>query len=706
MWAKAEKFVMSQRSTSGRFPPKRLAKKLLFATVTTIFFFVGLEVLLAVLGVEPIVRNADPFVGFAANVPLFIPDEPDSVTSEARMRTAPGKQVWFNDQSFAKRKGENVRRVFCLGGSTTYGRPFDDATSYCGWLRRLLPMVDPSRKWEVINAGGISYASYRVANVMEELAQYEPDLFIVYSAHNEFLERRTYASMFDQDRIGLELGARLQRSRTWTLVRQVVGRTRVATEPTRELLPGEVDEILNHSSGPSDYHRDPVWADRVTRHYEWNLNRMIRIAREAGAEIVFVTPASNLRDCSPFRSEPSEELTEAQVDECHSILDLADSELREQNAGRALALVEPLVRTDPLNSRCQFVYGQCLFATGRYQQAEAAFQQAIDQDVCPLRATSNIRQIIRDVAAEHRVAMLDVEAKLRRLCLEQYGHACFGREHFLDHVHPTIDVHRRIALWMIDELLRIGWLDGQMPSASQIEVVEKEVESRIDLPAQGVAFRNLAKVLHWAGKFEEAAPRARDAIRLLPDDLESRLILADCLQKTGRLRESIDQYERLFRIGDYPRACLPFGELLVDQSEFEMAKPYLLRAVLSDRKEDRARAYYSLGLAHLKLQEFALAAESFQELDRELPNNPTTLSLLAEAELGRGNWQTAIEQWNRVVQLDPDDADAHIRLAQTHLGRRRFTDAVRHIDAALKLQPNNREAQDLRAEIDSLQNSP
>ena len=32
----------------------------------------------------------------------------------------------------------------------------------------------------------------RVAVLMEELVDYDPDLFVVYSGHNEFLERRTY----------------------------------------------------------------------------------------------------------------------------------------------------------------------------------------------------------------------------------------------------------------------------------------------------------------------------------------------------------------------------------------------------------------------------------------------------------------------------------------------------------------------------------
>ena len=41
-------------------------------------------------------------------------------------------------------------------------------------LRAFLPAVDAERDWEVVNAGGISYASYRVVRLMEALADREP----------------------------------------------------------------------------------------------------------------------------------------------------------------------------------------------------------------------------------------------------------------------------------------------------------------------------------------------------------------------------------------------------------------------------------------------------------------------------------------------------------------------------------------------------
>ena len=170
-------------------------KKTLFALATTLLFFIVLECVLSAWGVQSVLYDEDPYVGFSSYIPLFV--EKTEGDGARVMLTAGNKSRFFNPQKFPRDKGSGVRRIFCVGGSTTYGRPYDDHTSFCGWLREFLAVADPTHKWEVINAGGISYASYRVALVMEELAEYEPDLFVIYSGHNEFLERRTYAEIRD-----------------------------------------------------------------------------------------------------------------------------------------------------------------------------------------------------------------------------------------------------------------------------------------------------------------------------------------------------------------------------------------------------------------------------------------------------------------------------------------------------------------------------
>ncbi len=257
-----------------------LKKKLLFSLISVTAFFLALEGVLALVGVRPEADSHDPYVGFSSRIPLMQLSE--DAAGARTLTTAPGKLVWFNEQTFAPTKPPGTRRVFCLGGSTTYGRPYGDLTSYSNWLRHLLPMVDGETNWEVINAGGVSYASYRVAAVMEELAQYEPDLFIVYSAHNEFLERRTYANMFAQSDLKIGVSSVLSSTRTWTAMRRLAGRGGAESKSPDELLPAEVDEVLNHSIGPADYQRDDAWRKKVIHHYQLNLARMVKIARDSG----------------------------------------------------------------------------------------------------------------------------------------------------------------------------------------------------------------------------------------------------------------------------------------------------------------------------------------------------------------------------------------------------------------------------------------
>ena len=144
---------------------------------------------------------------------------------------------------------------------------------------------------------------------------------------------------------------------------------------------------------------------------------------------------------------------------------------------------------------------------------------------------------------------------------------------------------------------------------------------KIDRREHGIALRNLAKVLHWSGKFSEAAPRAVDALKWLGDDAESRFVLADCLRNMSQPDKAREQYELLMASHpDYSRAFLPYGELLTDLGEDDKALGYLLSAILVE--PDNAYLHFTLGRNHLQRQEFGLAVESLEIANRLQPQDP------------------------------------------------------------------------------------
>ncbi len=266
-------------------PPPRLPlwQAVLLPVVSVLVFFLLLEGGLALFGVSPVLKTEDPFVGFAANVPLYVPD-PDAARGIDGHR--PNKLRYFNQQSFPREKDPETYRIFTLGGSTTYGRPYSDTTSFAGWLRELLPLVDASRKWEVINAGGISYASYRVAHLMEELVRYQPDLFIVYTGHNEFLEERTYGEIREMPAAIRSTVALLSRTRTWSAMNTAMQSLGVAPQTnnaSHDQLSGEVNAILDRSAGLERYTRDDALQAKIFEHYRISLERMAALARSVGA---------------------------------------------------------------------------------------------------------------------------------------------------------------------------------------------------------------------------------------------------------------------------------------------------------------------------------------------------------------------------------------------------------------------------------------
>ncbi len=596
-----------------------LGKRLLFSLVVTVGFLGIVEFLLACFWVPP--PPTDPFVGFSTSVPLLVEDDRSDSrgdAAESGLRINPAKLVWFNDQSFPASKPVGTYRIVCLGGSTTFGRPFDDSTSFCGWLRTLLPMVDPERNWEVINAGGVSYASYRVAGVMQEFARHDVDLFILYTGQNEFLEWRTYGDLIESsDTPGVPAARAFStlaaKTRVGQSIQSLVGRLRSTGRPdSKQILSGEVDEILNHTIGPASYRRNPSWYRGVEEHFRINLRRMERIAQGAGATLAVVVPASNLRDCSPFKADFGDGIDELTRQRLTQDLQTARELLADDAAAQSLEVLQLVLEEDQANADVHFLRGRALLEVGLEDDAAKSFQRAIDEDICPLRATTPIKQILREFLAESSVIPVDFESHLAALSQSELGHVCFGAESFLDHVHPTVEVHGEIALTILRSLADHAIVPAT-PSAQQVVAATRVVESNIDLRAQAVAFRNLAKLTHWAGKFEEARRNANDALRLLPLDLESRYILADCLVHEGQIDAAIEQYTELFKIGNFDRACRPFGELLAMQGHTDAAKGYLMQAVLVSQGRRQALAYESLGRLHESLGENKLAAECFEK---------------------------------------------------------------------------------------------
>ena len=637
-----------------------LWKKLLYAALTSAVFFAVVELVLTAF-VQPVLTTRDPYVGFESTVPLFVESFDDG---QRALVTANNKLAYFNAQQFPKKKPSGTHRIFCMGGSTTYGRPYADTTSFPGWLRELLPLADPSRKWEVTNAGGVSYASYRVAALTEELAQYQPDLFIVYSGHNEFLEERTYRELKQTPATLRRVTTIVGRTRTYSLLSSLL-----QSEDRTLKLPTEVDAKLDHAVGPADYHRDDPLREQILDHFEFNLTRMVDTARRAGANVLLVVPTANVKDCAPFKSQHKNGLSEDGLAAWSSHYDRGSGLQAAGRPDEALAAFEQAASVDDRYAELHYRKGLALLAVRRLAEARDALDRAVDEDVCPLRILTQMRNIILRTAEQLAVPAVDAEQLLMLECLHNYGHNSPGREYFLDHVHPTIDTNRLIAQAIIQRMFDEG-IARRHPSWNDkaIDETARRITAKVSPETRAVASRNLAKVLNWAGKHIEAGRLAVQAIQLrashgLSEDPEAFVLAAGYMKSTGDTDTAIAFYRRgLVHMPDYAEAHQLLGATLVEQGRFEEALVSFMEVIRINPNDGHAHHMVGAVLAELDCCDEAISY--YRRANRLQPNDANLHFNMAFALAKLGKRKEAIQWYRRTLQRNPNDSAARSNLAK------------------------------------------
>lgn len=414
--------------------------------------FLVAELLFAIFGLGQPDEYEDPFVGFSETRPLFVLDD-----ERREYRIPEPRQLHFAPDSFAAEKGVNEFRIFCLGGSTVQGRPYSKQTSFTTWLKLSLDAADATRDWEVVNCGGVSYASYRLVPILKECLAYEPDLLVICTGHNEFLEDRTYPRFKRTARWSAETHELASHSRTYNLLRSAAkkaGGFADETDPEqRPVLAAEVDAFLDYKEGLEAYERDNEWKAGVIAHFEQNLRGMVAVARAADVPVILVLPPSNLSDSPPFKSQHRDGLSAAELERWQGLV-AESAEYVPDDLDSAIGLLLSAMEIDDQYALLHFQLANCYEAEGKLGSAYRHYELARELDICPLRTVGPIEAAIRKTAARTGVPLVDAHELLQSKCPS----GILGERFLVDHVHPSIEGHQLIAEALFGQIARLGWV--------------------------------------------------------------------------------------------------------------------------------------------------------------------------------------------------------------------------------------------------------
>ncbi len=360
---------------------------------------------------------------------------------------------FFQPDSFLAKKPSGVRRIFVLGGSTVQGRPYSIETSFATWLRLRLEAASPETDFEVVNCGGVSYASYRVAKILDEVLDHQPDAIVVYTGHNEFLEDREYADVRGMSGSRRWISRAASKLKTVSWIQSKLSGSSIAPSS----MAAEVDARLDHIGGLRRYQRDPSWRSGVESHFDATLRRMVTATKRANVPLVLCVPASELVNTPPFKVQQRAGLSPSQSSAFHDAWNIAQDNLVDM--GERLSACAACLAIDPEHAGANYIAGRLHHLRGETAMSLRYLTAARDFDVCPLRATTPIVQAVIDIASEYRIPLVNTVEQLDQRNSDgiRIPDGIADPEFFVDHLHPTVAGHQEIGEAIAVEIETLAW---------------------------------------------------------------------------------------------------------------------------------------------------------------------------------------------------------------------------------------------------------
>jgi len=198
-------------------------------------------------------------------------------------------------QTFSYKKSDDTFRIFCLGGSTTAGFPYEMTVPFPQQLKFMLEHDYPEKKFEVINLGLSAVNSFTVLDWIPEVVKQEPDLVIIYMGHNEFYGAYGAASSISLGNSGRlsRFMLKMQKVRLYNGMKSLANSFRPDNSNMDVTL---MEKIVKDRNIPID----SKLRDVTYKNYADNLEIILAKLKKKEIPVVMGNLVSNLQDQSPL----------------------------------------------------------------------------------------------------------------------------------------------------------------------------------------------------------------------------------------------------------------------------------------------------------------------------------------------------------------------------------------------------------------------
>lgn len=516
-------------------------------------------------------------------------------------------------------KSINTFRVFVLGESTPAGFPYQYNATPTRILQKQLEILYPQKNIEIINVGLTGTNSYTVLDFIDELIQYQPNAFIVYSGQNEFYGALGAASTnsIGSERWMIRLYQSLQNLKSFNLLeKNVSSASQFLFGSNSSAYSGTLmQQLANDKAIPF---RSSIYSSAVEA-YEKNITQVVQIAKKNNIPIILSTIVTNEGTLPPFVSLHDSSLSDQKKKKMESLLESALTLQQNKQFIQAIDRYKQIIAVDSGWAIAQFHLGKCYEQIEKYDSAFNALCKARDYDGLRFRASGEVNTIIRRVASSNNIEIADVESTFR----VHSPNRIIGASLLWEHVHPTFTGY---------VLLSRSWLEGLKNSSAfsadeqlQIQqqipdsiIVDKLKITALDLEIGVMTMSGLLR--RWPftnAPYADAVPQnnvQQVAQKFVKGKLrwnEAHYEMAEAYRNEKDIFNALNEYESVIAMA--PMDPFPLGmkgDLLSAVQEYELAeKTYFQSLVL----QENSVIHLKLGINYLKVHFYDKAIEQLSK---------------------------------------------------------------------------------------------
>jgi tetratricopeptide (TPR) repeat protein len=611
---------------------------------------------------------------------------------------------------FETQKPANTYRIFILGESAARGEP-EPAYAASRYLELLLNERFPNTHFEVVNLGITAINSNVILPIARDCAKADGDLWVIYMGNNEMVGPFGAATVFGAKAPPLgfvRLNLAIQKTRVGQLLmdlgRKLKGKSSNASWGGMKMFVG------------NQLRADDPRKEVVCQNFERNLKDIVKVGLDSGAKILLNTVAVNLKDCPPFASLSGTNLSAAERAQFNAIYAEACSAEAQTNDAGAAQEFEQAAKLDPQFAELQYRWGKCLLALTNFNGAREHLQTACDDDALPFRADSHINGAIQNAGRQFASDQLTFFDASAALAAEVPEGVC-GQETFFEHVHFNFDGNFRLGReWaeQAEKMLPAGILRGahtnawasqetcdrllcltdwnrcaateimidrfhHHPLSDQSNNAERMQSLRDDV-------KNLRQRMNPATA-QQALEIYLTAIHQAPQDYLLHENFAEFLESDDNVKQAAAQWQGVQEL--LPHSCEPFyqsGRLLSELDQWDEAETALMKAVtLRPRLPE---GWYELGNVHLATGKFESALQDYNRALQMDPQNATYCAYAGKALSKLNRHAEAVQLYRQAIQMQPDLWEAHFALGDELAAASRFSEAGNEYEQVIRLQPS------------------